>query len=162
MVSNTCKMISNNFKLCFPFLFKMKNVDILDIEDAPELTFKNVFCKCKVVDVYDGDTITIIIAFEGNPYKIKCRLSGIDSAEIRTKNLDEKTAGLIAKQWLSDQILGKKIWIRCGDWDKYGRLLGEIFLEENTKSINDVLIERKLAYPYDGKKKRKFEEWQKN
>lgn len=154
-------MISNTFKLCFPFLFK-KNVDILDCENAPELSFKDEFCRCKVIDVYDGDTITIIIAFKNNPYKIKCRLSGIDSAEIRTKNVEEKNAGLVAKHWLSDQILGKKIWIKCGDWDKYGRLLGEIFLEKDTQSINQTLMEKNLAYSYDGKKKRKFDEWKKN
>jgi endonuclease YncB( thermonuclease family) len=151
----------NIFKLCFSFPNK-KNIDILDCEDAPELSFEDKFCLCKVVDVYDGDTITIVIAFENKPYKIKCRLSGVDSAEIRTKNLEEKTAGVNAKHWLSEKILNKKLWIKCGNWDKYGRLLGEIFTnKDDTVSINQELIDKKYAYQYDGKKKRKFDEWSK-
>ena len=139
---------------------------ITNNDDIPWLSLEGVECECKVIDVYDADTITVAIPFHNKIYKVKCRLLGIDSAEKRTKNLAEKTVSLEATKWLSDLIKDKIIWIKCGDWGKYGgRVLGTIYMNkenlEKDESINKLVVEKGYAYEYNGNKKKKFEEWYK-
>ena len=134
--------------------------DILDTEDAPWLSMDGELSRCKVIDVYDCDTVTLLVVFGGKVYKKRTRLANIDSAEIRTRNLDEKKFGLDSKKWLSDKIMGKKLWVRCGDWDKYGRLLGELFEDKECLiSINDEIVKNGYAYYYDGGKRKGFHQW---
>lgn len=134
-------------------------------DNTPWLSLDNQQIRCKVVDVYDADTVTLIIPFGNGMYKKKCRLTGIDAAEKRTKNLDEKKIGLKGQQFLSDLILDKEIWIHCGDWDKYGRLLGILYLSKKDmrsgweQSINYKIVSQRFGYFYDGKKKQAFEDW---
>lgn len=135
-------------------------------ENVPWLTLDGVTCQCKIVDVYDADTVTLIVPFNGKLYKVKCRLLGIDSAEKRTKNMDEKKVSLEATQWLSEMIKDKVIWVKCCDWGKYGgRMLGTLYMSKEDldadRSINSMIVEKGYAYVYDGKKKKKFEEWYK-
>lgn len=137
-----------------------------DPKKVPWFTLEGTKCRCKVVDVYDADTVTIVLPWNKELYKVKCRLLGIDSAERRTKNLKEKKYSYEAKEWLENLIKDKVIWIDCDDWGKYGgRMLGTLYLTEedykNGKSINDMIIEKGYAYKYDGKKKKKFEDWYK-
>jgi endonuclease YncB( thermonuclease family) len=121
--------------------------------------------RCKVVDVYDADTVTLIVPFAGLYFKKKCRLTGIDAAEKRTKNLEEKKVALKGQQYVSDLILNKEVWVDCGDWDKYGRLLGTIYTKKSQmragwdRSLNRAIVAEGFAYLYDGKKKRAFAEW---
>lgn len=135
----------------------------LDSNDVEWLSFSGICCRCKVVDVYDGDTITIILPYNKKYVKIKCRLTDIDCAEIRTRNGDEKKVGLKGKEFLSERILNKVIWIDCGNWDKFGRLLGKIYMTyddyKNNKDINSELVRHGYGYFYDGKKKREFKDW---
>lgn len=49
---------------------------------------------------------------------------------------------------------GLLIRCRCGGFDKYGRLLGELFVDtwfrKAEKSVNELLVEEGHAYAYDG------------
>ena len=133
-------------------------------ENTPWLSLNGITCQCKVVDIYDADTVTIAIPFSNNIYQVKCRLLGIDSAEKRTKNLEEKKVAFEATEWLSKLIKDKVIWVDCGNWGKYGgRMLGNLYMTKDDLdkgvSLNTKIIEMGYAYKYDGKKKRKFEEW---
>jgi endonuclease YncB( thermonuclease family) len=86
---------------------------------------------------------------------MKCRLLGIDGAELRTRDLDEKRIAELGRDFVKETILGKVIKVQCGHWDKYGRLLVVIYHNtKSKKSLNDILIEKKFAYSYDGKKKK--------
>lgn len=142
----------------------LKNIENIKIDDVKWLSLEDQFIKCKCVDVYDGDTITLIFPFLDSFFKKKCRLDGIDCAEIRTKDLIEKKFGLETKSILQDKILNKIIYVKCGKDDKYGRTLITIFLTENDmknniNSINTYLINIGKAYTYNGKTKKKFNEW---
>ena len=95
-------------------------------------------------------------------FRWTCRLSGVDTPEIRTRNNIEKQFGYDVRNNLREKILNKMVIIECGEFDKYGRLLGKIFLQEENNnqigggknlSINDWLIENKYAFPYHGGKK---------
>jgi micrococcal nuclease len=100
----------------------------------------------KVIDVYDGDTITIIGRVDGSFYQFKCRLRGIDTPEIRTRDLKEKKLGFAAKKELSDIILGKVVRLRNIGFEKYGRLLADIYFDG--MHINQHMIDSKFAIPY--------------
>jgi len=133
-------------------------------ENTKWLSLEGIVCECKVVSVYDADTVTIALQWNNDIYKVKCRLLGIDSAEKRTKNQDEKKVALDATKWLQNLILNKIIWVKCGKWGKYGgRMLGELYVDKkdiNTgTSINNLIVKNGFAYYYDGKKKKEFSEW---
>jgi len=147
-----------------PCLAAADDVDALldatssDGDDVPWFNLDGMFLRCKVVAVYDGDTVTIVFPFEGKAWREKCRLAGIDTPEIRTKNEAEKAAALRARDWLRGEVLGRKLWVRCGRWDKFGRLLGTLYRErddatttqQRRPSLNDELIARRLAVAYNG------------
>jgi endonuclease YncB( thermonuclease family) len=122
--------------------------------DAFSFEGKEFLCKC--VGVYDGDTVTVVFKpFENEPiYRYSIRLSGIDTPEIRTKNPDEKKKGLEVRDILRNEILDKLITIKCGKFDKYGRLLADIIYKG--ENINKWLISKGLAYEYNGGTKRIF------
>ena len=136
-------------------------------ENTPWFNLDGYQGPCRVIDVYDGDTITIAILFCDKIFKTKCRLAGIDAAEIRTKNLEEKKHGLDGKEYLQTLIANKFIWCRIGKNDKYGRPLGVLYLTEHDfnlkqNNINDDLVAKNFAYSYDGTKKTLFEDWKKD
>jgi len=119
------------------------------VVSPPWFNFEGEMMRAKVVDVYDGDTITLVFRFGNKIWKDKCRLSGIDTPEIRTRDADEKIRGFAARGLVRAHLFKKKSWIRCGKWDKYGRLLGTIFLSSDCiNSINQELIENGFAVPY--------------
>lgn len=114
----------------------------------------------KCVNVYDGDTVTLVLPVHGVFYKFKTRLFGIDTPEIRTKNLDEKTQGYISKKILSDLILNKIVKVQCFSFDKYGRLLANIYIDNMDISVSDHLILGGYGVKYTGGKKPKFKSTQ--
>ena len=124
-------------------------------------SFEGRKCIGKVVDVYDGDTVKIVFPLsEKEPdrlYKWNCRLINVDTPELRTKNLKEKEFGKLVRNKLREKILEKLVYISCMDFDKYGRLLVEIFEDSEYKiSINDWLITNEYAKVYNGGKKIKW------
>ena len=132
------------------------NLKDLNEDNTPWLSFENQFVHCKVIQVYDGDSITVILPFESlsSYYKVKCRLYGIYTPEIRTRDLEEKTLGFSARDYLREQVLDKIVWIKCGKWDKYGRLLITIYQELGSEiSLNEQLVELGYAEEYFGGKR---------
>ena len=47
------------------------------------------------------------------------------------------------------------VWVECFDFDKYGRVLANVYKEPDSMSLSDLLLNCKLAYAYDGGKKAK-------
>ncbi len=134
-------------------------MNVTAIDDAPWFTVDGDWLQCKVIDVYDGDTVTIIFPFSGSHYKDKCRLFGIDTPELRTKNTEEKVAGIAARDWLRERILNKVIWIEFKGKDKYGRFMGNLYEKKDGESINMILVQNGMACTYDGGKKKRWCKW---
>ena len=63
-----------------------------------------------VTDVYDGDSITVDISlgFDAKLEDQKIRLFGLNAPEVRGKSRPE---GLVSRDWLREQILGKTVWL---------------------------------------------------
>jgi micrococcal nuclease len=137
-----------------------RTLDSVNVDTCPYLGVPmDAVIECKVISVYDGDTITVILPFERNFYKSKIRVLGVDTPEIKTTNPDEKAAAIAARDWLRDQVLNKHVWLHCKGPDKYGRLLANLYHTKDiqtTESINDMLIRLGYAQRYDGGTKTKF------
>lgn len=140
----------------------------------------------RVIDVYDGDTVTCILKLHKKyPYRFQIRLSGIDACEMRSRNPVLKAKALEARQCVLQEItrcsdavlqtlqtrndiktyLNKTpsfVWLHAVSFDKYGRVLANLYLSKPKssskitpppQSLSDVLIDRGLAFPYDGRAK---------
>jgi micrococcal nuclease len=135
------------------FTSKLKECD----KTTPFLSFEGKIIEAKVVDVYDGDTIKCVFeVFKGQYYQWNIRLHHIDTPELRSKNELEKKAGYIVKDFLSQLILGKIVKLRCGKFEKYGRLLADI--EYKGQNINKLLVTKGYAYLYEGLKKSEWKD----
>lgn len=121
-------------------------------ENTKPFELNNMRVNAKILDVYDGDTVTA--AFEtlgAGIYSHKIRMLGIDTPEIRTKNLREKGEGLKAKEYLKDLLLNKIVTLDIKSADKYGRVLATIFVD--TLDINEHMVNAGYARKYDGGKR---------
>ena len=113
-----------------------------------------------VVKVYDGDTITIAskIPVPDSPlYRFPVRLSGIDCAEIKGSNADEKKMAIIARNELMNLIYQKKVTLQNIKTEKYGRILADIYL--NDLHLNTYMLKNRLAVEYNGKTKKSPTSW---
>ena len=114
----------------------------------------------KLERVVDGDTCDALIDLGFDTWvKKRIRFKGVDTWECRTRDLDEKKKGLAAKAFTKDLLENSddgKFALRSHGVGKYGRVLGELFVKGETKSVNDLLLENGHAYVYEGGKKKVF------
>jgi micrococcal nuclease len=115
--------------------------------------------KAEVISVYDGDTVTLMID-QGMKHfaRVKVRLVGINTPEIRTTDLEEKERGYSAKNFLKELIGGKTVIVHTVKKGKFGRWLGVLWLYEEDmtelgQSLNDLMIQEGHAVAYDGGKR---------
>ena len=111
---------------------------------------------CKVERVVDGDTIDVVLDLGFDIlYKSRVRLYGIDTPESRTRDLDEKARGKLAKNFLKDAIdQGEKVVIQTKLKDsrgKFGRVLGEVVVDG--VNINVKMVDENHAVAYYGQSK---------
>lgn len=129
----------------------------------------------RLVDIIDGDSLSIVLYIYDQYYKFNTRLNGIDTSEIHSKNDQLKQIALNTRNELLklmtgleiDKILTKHemqiileeniiiVWVECLDFDKYGRLLAEVYCyneRDNQYNINlsKYLLDHHLAYEYNG------------
>lgn len=139
---------------------------------TPFFSLNGLKTYARVVDVYDGDTLTLVLDINGSFLKFKTRVMGLDTCEMRSKNAKNKDLAVKARNRLIgmitgqvyDDLMNKKkditqifeedvfvIWVHCSEFDKYGRLLADCYSSSDTpKSFATILIEEKLAYKYEG------------
>ena len=109
----------------------------------------------QVLKVVDGDTIdaSIDLGFDISLEK-RIRLAGIDTPESRTTNVKEKSMGLESKEWLKKTLEGAKdILIKTelpDSTEKYGRIIGHLFINGQETSLNNQMIYEGYALAYDG------------
>jgi micrococcal nuclease len=109
----------------------------------------------KVENVVDGDTIDVLIDLGFDIlFASRVRLAGIDTPESRTKDLKEKTLGLESKEYLKKALKdAKSVVIKTEKMDsseKYGRILGWVYINGDTVSLNDMMINDGYAWGYLG------------
>jgi micrococcal nuclease len=109
----------------------------------------------KVENVVDGDTIDVLIDLGFDIlFQSRVRLAGIDTPESRTKDLKEKALGIESKEYLKKALKdAKSVVIKTEKMDsseKYGRILGWVYVDGNTVSLNDMMINDGYAWGYMG------------
>lgn len=90
----------------------------------------------KVVNVADGDTITVLHDNE----QTKIRLACIDAPE------KAQPFGNIANQHISEMLFGKEVRVVEQGRDRYGRTIGRVYLDEVDVSAEQ--IKQGMAWVY--------------
>ena len=90
----------------------------------------------KVVSIADGDTVTVLRDRE----QVRVRLNGIDAPE------KGQAFGTAAKKFTGDQIAGKSVRVVWKEKDRYGRTLGDVYLED--RWINHEIVQSGYAWHY--------------
>ena len=158
------------------------------LETCPLFSLNGLKIYARLVDIIDGDSMKVILPIFGEHYfRFNVRLDGIDTSELKSKDETNKERGLVARNTVFEVLTNTKIqetdtrtyikeflntniilvWIECLDFDKYGRLLANVFKVTNPlgvldtfdtlvidqQSISEYLLNHNLAYSYKGKTK---------
>jgi len=128
------------------------------VSDSQAYNYNN-FKNVEFVKNYDGDTFTVNIA---NVHPLlglnaNIRIRGIDTAEIYGDKKCEKEKALEAKLFLN-KILSQASTIDLLNIErgKYFRLVSDVLID-NKISINNLLLEKNLAIPYN--KRNELKDW---
>jgi endonuclease YncB( thermonuclease family) len=151
--------------------------------NTPEFSLGNMVLQGCVLSCYDADTCTIALPLFDNIFKFTCRLNGIDTPEMKprkdkvgrdneiiwAKKARAELLKMVCNEnvsYLFDNLDIKKeeinkileenkkiITVKCNMWDKYGRLLVNLYNNEDTllqKSFNNMLVEKNMAVAFNG------------
>jgi len=148
MLSRFCKRTFSCYNVNMDIPIDWNVID----KNVKQFSFDGETKVAKIVSVYDGDTVKVVFPVLRKLFKFNCRISGVDTPEIRTRNKEEKKYGLFVRDKLREKILNKVVTIKCGDFDKYGRLLIDIkergALTDET--VSEWLVKNNYAFEYDG------------
>jgi micrococcal nuclease len=111
-----------------------------------------------ITNVVDGDTIDVDIDLGFDiTFSSRVRMAGIDTPESRTTNKVEKVLGLEAKDYLKKKLKDAKSIIikteKIDSSEKYGRILGWLYINGDTVSVNDHMVNDGYAWGYLGETK---------
>jgi endonuclease YncB( thermonuclease family) len=111
-----------------------------------------------VVRWIDGDSVILNIdcGFDMTLKSQNVRLNGIDTSETRGGTLDLKWLGNLAKKFCIEAApVDSRVTIKTSldKKGKFGRILADIYLEDNQSSLNDTLKLERLAVDYHGQNK---------
>jgi len=109
----------------------------------------------QVTKVVDGDTIDVVIDLGFDiSFNTRVRLAGIDTPESRTRDLTEKALGLESKKYLADRLKNAKNIVikteKINSTEKFGRVLGWLYVNGEGNSINVEMINKGYAWGYLG------------
>jgi micrococcal nuclease len=129
-------------------------------EDTQEFTFP--IKGGRVIKVYDADTITIAskLPYDESPlYRLSVRLNGIDTPEMKGKNIsdEEKQAAKVARDFIYKLIFNKYVRLENIESEKYGRILADVYIGDI--HLNDLLLKERYAVKYEGGTKIKPTSW---
>ena len=124
---------------------------VFSVQAAPEYGTVTV---SKVISVYDGDTFRVDIdslsPIVGK--NIRIRLNGVDTPEIQGKCQHEKDLALKARDFVRNKLANaKEIKLTKLQRGKYFRVVADVYVDG--VSLEQELLENKLAYKYTGGKK---------
>jgi len=144
--------------------------------DTKKFSLDGLCTQGRIVDIIDGDSLSIILNIFNNYYKFNVRINGIDTCELKSKNeLNKQLAhkartsllklitgfedtAILSKKEVQN-ILDKEIYIvylECLNFDKYGRLLANVYTTisgNKNELLSEYLLKNKLAYVYTGETK---------
>ena len=142
---------------------------------TPRFTLNGLETYGRLVDIIDGDSLSIILPIYNSYFKFNVRLNGIDTSELHSNNTELKHFAENAKNELVKLIIDKKdltkheiqkvleneiviVLVKCLEFDKYGRLLANVYCFNSRTEKYDIclskyLLDNNFAYEYYGGKK---------
>ena len=93
-----------------------------------------------VVGISDGDTLTLLVNDAGQRAQKRVRLTEIDTPE------RAQPWGARARQALADKVFRRDVRVAATGEDRYGRVLGRIYLGE--RDVNRELVREGHAWVY--------------
>lgn len=91
----------------------------------------------KVIHISDGDTVRVL---DSSNTQHRIRLAGIDAPE------SKQAFGTKSKQALAAMIFSKDVYVKEISQDRYGRTVGQIYL--NNVDINKEMVKGGWAWAY--------------
>lgn len=122
--------------LCCYFIFK-KCYQIMNIWLKPFKKGKRY--RCKVIRVYDGDTVTVQ-RFNLRRSQTSIRMAYIDAPELK------QSYGNESREAMKRLVEHKWVKVRVLEVDKYGHSVSEI--HRGSKNINEIMIKQGAAWAY--------------
>jgi micrococcal nuclease len=109
----------------------------------------------QVLAVVDGDTLDLRIDLGLRVYHvIRCRLNGINTPELNSKDELVRKKAQQAKDYVSSRVTNKIVTVKTikDKTEKYGRYLVDVYYDDMGKTghLNAELIDAGLATKYDG------------
>ncbi len=137
------------------------------LANTPAFSFSGQKMRARVIDIYDGDTLSVVMPVSSTFYKFQVRLNGIDTSELKSKGaLKDKAvrARSLVLQLLgvpehfnerkaSQQYLDANVvlvTLECFDFEKYGRILANVYPAGSEEHLSAALLRMGLAVPYTG------------
>jgi micrococcal nuclease len=104
----------------------------------------------KITRIIDGDTIDADIDLGFNlTISQRIRLKGLNTAETKTLDPEEKKKGIEARLWLEKELSRQGEWIiETTKEDKYGRVLGTLYCIGDPVTLNEKMLNEGVAKPY--------------
>ena len=104
----------------------------------------------KITRIIDGDTIDADIDLGFNlTISQRIRLKGLNAAETKTLDLEEKKKGIEARLWLEKELSRQGEWIiETTKEDKYGRILGTLYCIGDPVTLNEKMLSEGISKPY--------------
>lgn len=169
-----CFSNNNNNKM----IDELKNIKSSDIL---QYSLNGIKTSGKIVEIYDGDTCKIVLLINNVLQKFNCRMNGIDTPEMKpplnkpNREIEIKNAyrcrnkvvqmctNIIPNvdidfnsKKISLDTNTKIVYVECLEFDKYGRLLVNIYETPTSIAYNDILINEGFAKKYNGGTKDEF------
>ena len=136
-----------------------------DLSYSSCVEFLPKFSRAKCIRCYDGDTVTLGTIIPGyGPRRFSCRLLGVDTPELRSRDPCEKELACIARDVVRGVLLHRLVSVSIQGVDKYGRLLVDLSTEKY-ENVSSYILSQGLAVEYTGGKKpgvnwsQKLSEW---
>tara|TARA_B100001778_G_scaffold262718_1_gene223283 strand:- start:1905 stop:2333 length:429 start_codon:yes stop_codon:yes gene_type:complete len=108
-----------------------------------------------IVKIIDGDTFDCIMDLGFDVLlEARVRMMGIDTPESRTRDLEEKKFGLLAKEYLMEKLDGEELVVTTevdNEKGKFGRILGWVWADG--VNVNNQMIIDHMAVAYEGQSK---------
>ena len=135
--------------------------------DTPPFSFSGQQLRARVIDVYDGDTMSVVLPVGPTFYKFHVRLNGIDTSELKSKGASRDKAVRARIQVLaalgvppdrherkaSQRYFDENVTVvqlACFDFEKYGRILANVYPMNSEEHLSATLLRLGLASPYTG------------
>lgn len=87
--------------------------------------------------VIDGDTAVLVMDLGFRMFTVaSCRLAGIDTPELNSSDIEQRTKAQAARTALMGYIMDKTLVVRSEKLDKYGRPVVTIFVQDGEDWVN--------------------------